>query len=228
MRKPWPKDAPAAIPLNDGKKRGGKTKRVSAAAVLVVAFINGCAQDSSDADARIAELEEQVQRLTEALERAATATTISVTTATTASTTVTTEPPTTTTQPSSVTMAGSLTLTGLSSHYIGQDVDMIVTNDLTACVGHGGFDDIGPSAQVTVSDQNGTLVGTSSLDDPQYVEVEPMEFEIGIGQCIFTFMVEVPGDKTFYSVEVAHRGGVTFSREDLERSGWWVELSLGR
>jgi|GEM_PF-4475030 len=55
-----------------------------------------------------------------------------------------------------------------------------------------------------------------------------MEFEIGVGQCVFGFRVDVPDDRTFYSVEVAARGGVTYSRAELQGLGWSVEISLGR
>ncbi|WP_155855285.1 hypothetical protein [Actinotalea ferrariae] len=46
------------------------------------------------------------------------------------------------------------------------------------------------------------------------------------GWCTFPFTVDVP-DSDFYSIEVAHRGKVNFSRQDLEAEGWVVALSVG-
>jgi hypothetical protein len=45
------------------------------------------------------------------------------------------------------------------------------------------------------------------------------------GFCAFSFETSV-ADAEFYSVEVAHRGKVNFSRDQLDASDWTVDLSL--
>lgn len=44
--------------------------------------------------------------------------------------------------------------------------------------------------------------------------------------CRFPFTAVIGDAGDFFSVEVAHRGKVNFSRADLEATGWRVELSL--
>jgi hypothetical protein len=34
-------------------------------------------------------------------------------------------------------------------------------------------------------------------------------------------------DADFYSVEVSHRGEITYSRDELEAAGWSIDLTLG-
>lgn len=45
------------------------------------------------------------------------------------------------------------------------------------------------------------------------------------GNCQFTFTATL-SDADFYSVEVAHRGKVNYSRADLEAKAWHVDLTL--
>jgi hypothetical protein len=79
-----------------------------------------------------------------------------------------------------------------------------------------GFDDIHEGTAVTVRDEAGTTVAIGRLGAP----------DCASGDCVYPFAVDdVPGDSPFYEVEVSHRGGVTFSRDDLRSKG--AELVLG-
>jgi hypothetical protein len=52
--------------------------------------------------------------------------------------------------------------------------------------------------------------------------------ELFSGVCELPFAVILPADAAdFYQVEVAGRGQVAFSNEDLEMQGWSVELEIG-
>ena len=44
--------------------------------------------------------------------------------------------------------------------------------------------------------------------------------------CRFEFSVADIDDAEFYSIEVADRGEVVFSREDLEANDWLAELTI--
>ena len=66
------------------------------------------------------------------------------------------------------------------------------------CEGTGGYSDISNSAQVTVTNQSGTIVAVGQLQGG----VEDGE------SCDFSFTVPVPSE-TFYSIEVSHRGQQT-------------------
>ena len=46
--------------------------------------------------------------------------------------------------------------------------------------------------------------------------------------CEFIFsIVSLPTDRQFYSFELGNRGKITFSRSELEATGWHVGLVLG-
>ncbi|MEX2253839.1 MAG: zinc ribbon domain-containing protein [Acidimicrobiia bacterium] len=86
------------------------------------------------------------------------------------------------------------------------------------CIGTGGYNDIGPGTEVRVSDEGGTVLATGALGSGKDLE--------GLG-CIYRFSLKTVPDANFYEFEVAHRGGITYSRAKLENQEWRVDLSLG-
>jgi hypothetical protein len=108
-------------------------------------------------------------------------------------------------KPSTFALNGVLQLT---------DSRVVVSNG--TCSGTGGYADITTGASITVSDASHTTVATGELGVGQG----------GAGSCTFTFTIsDVPDSSAFYSVEVTHRGQVTFSRDVLRTQG--AQLSLG-
>jgi len=87
-----------------------------------------------------------------------------------------------------------------------------------ACTGHGGYDDIYAGTAVTVKDENSKILATGSLGGG----TAPDRFS-----CSFPFKISNLPEAKFYQVEISHRGAVTYSREDLDRRGWAIQLSLG-
>lgn len=84
------------------------------------------------------------------------------------------------------------------------------------CSGYEGYDDMVAGAQVVIRDATGETVAVSALD-----EGEPQ----GRTSCIFPFTVEdVPAGESIYSVEVSHRGEITFKEDEAEVG---LTLSLG-
>jgi hypothetical protein len=76
------------------------------------------------------------------------------------------------------------------------------------CSGGGGYDDITGGAQVVVYDNAGTMLASGALEpgepDPSFPDVA----------CSFGFTVEVPvAAADLYSVEIGHRGKVTFTQD---------------
>jgi hypothetical protein len=69
--------------------------------------------------------------------------------------------------------------------------------------------------QVVAADGNGSVIATSELTGGV----------VGKHGCTFSFAVKVP-DRPFYAVTVTHRGAVTYSRQELARSGWKIATSL--
>lgn len=94
----------------------------------------------------------------------------------------------------------------------------VLNIDNEHCQGMGGYQDIRPGTSITVTDATGTTIGVGSL---------LQGLMIGSGAtrtCSFPFAVEVPAGKSFYGVEIAHRGRVNFPEADLRKP---VQLSLG-
>jgi hypothetical protein len=91
--------------------------------------------------------------------------------------------------------------------------------------GTGGYSDIGPGTDVVVRDGSNNVLGVAALGDGQH-RATP---DSGIGGgCIWqTTVHNVPTGKSFYTVEVGHRGEQTYSPSQLDKSGWLVDLTLG-
>lgn len=86
------------------------------------------------------------------------------------------------------------------------------------CKGDGGYSDIREGATVTVRDEAGVTIGTGRLS----------EGALGSNVCVFEFTpIRLPPAE-FYSVEVSHRGAITYSQAEMVASGWVVALTLGR
>ena len=90
----------------------------------------------------------------------------------------------------------------------------------SACTGSvGGYADISPGVQVTVTDEKGTVVGTSALEAGKFTSAT--NNKIG---CAFAFTVaNVPLGRTFYGVAVSNHGVVQFTPE----TAMTPDLTLG-
>jgi len=69
--------------------------------------------------------------------------------------------------------------------------------------------------------ESGTVIATGTLDrgasDATYPTVV----------CHFSFTISNLPDAKFYSIEVTHRGALTYSQDQLNSDGWKVEASIG-
>jgi hypothetical protein len=72
---------------------------------------------------------------------------------------------------------------------------------------------------VVVKDQTGSIVATAPLGTPL--------FDGPTQGCVASFTVENVPDAPFYSIEVGHRGAITYSNADLAAKDWHVDLTLG-
>lgn len=88
-----------------------------------------------------------------------------------------------------------------------------------ACEGIGGYSDISPGATVTVENQSGTIIATGTLGAGTVTQPSV--------SCRFSFVVANIPAASFYQVSVAHRGGVTYSAEQMAASTWFLSLTLG-
>lgn len=99
-----------------------------------------------------------------------------------------------------------------------------VERTATSCSGTGGYSDISTGAQVTVKDQTGTVIAVGVLvDDPLLAKAYESGLHLG---CFFKFDIQVP-EATFFTLDIAGRDPVTYSKADLEATKWQIVLTLG-
>lgn len=123
-----------------------------------------------------------------------------------------------------------------------------VTGQWNNCSGQGGYADIAPGASATMRDGEGNIVGTLStvnLTESRLEELSQTLRPIGFGTtpaqvvesikksnaivsvgCILYFSGEVR-DADFYSFSFSKRGELTYSRDDMEKNAWYLQLSIG-
>ena len=87
------------------------------------------------------------------------------------------------------------------------------------CTGKGGYDDIRLGASVVVKDGKGVTLATGRLGAGKMGE-------FGV-DCEFSLEVLNVPKADFYSIEVGHRGALTYSRKELGAIGWSVAFELG-
>ncbi len=116
------------------------------------------------------------------------------------------------------------------AHLISGQLDLLLSGSFPSgrvCTGTnagGGYDDIVRGAIVTVKNENGTVIATGSLTAGTTV---PAPKYYAATYCQFSFMVDSP-TAGFYTIEVSHRGGLTYSYAQLSANNWAVALTLGQ
>lgn len=142
-----------------------------------------------------------------------------------ATTSATSSPSPTASSPSTIYVTG----------YIGAPISIRSATQLSAgkdspaigaepCATKDGYDDIHEGAQVTVTDENGKVVGLGNLTSAGLWADAPDTLVI-MSQCRFNFTVAVPSGATFYRIEVAHRGVVRYTASEVATE---VHLTLGK
>lgn len=109
-------------------------------------------------------------------------------------------------------------------HTIEGDITVIddgyySSDDGESCSTDGGYSDIATGRQVLVTDEDGSILATSSLESGTVED----------GFCTFPFTIEKVGKANYYEVSTgnSNRGGLTVSADELAAQGWTVHLSLG-
>lgn len=93
------------------------------------------------------------------------------------------------------------------------------------CAGTGGYSDLSTGAQITVKDEAGTIVAIGTLGQGTTVPADLPIF--GGVYCRWDLTAGPIGERPFYTVEVAHRGPLSYSLDDLRAKDWKVDLTLG-
>lgn len=119
-------------------------------------------------------------------------------------------PRTPTPAPTARLLSGTVTLT-----QDGLEVD----NRTDECRGSGQFAYLVPGVDVLVLDSRGTIVATTHLSAGTLGSDSRA--------CVFEFGPVAVPNTAIYQVDVARRGRVTFSRDELVAQDWTVGLTIG-
>ena len=108
-------------------------------------------------------------------------------------------------------------------------IDSDIAGDWQSCSGTGGYDDFGPGMDVTVRDGENEIIATGTTENLSSTEDADSEWASGDASyfCTVKFSIDSLPRAEFYSIEVGHRGDLSYSRDELAEADWNVELSLG-
>ena len=108
------------------------------------------------------------------------------------------------------TISGTFTLLDTST-------EPSITRSGSGCEGGGGYNDIRPGAGITLKDGDGKVLATSSLGAGSGTNTS----------CDFTFSLTNVPEVPFYTIEISHRGALSYSLSDMKAQVWDLALSLG-
>jgi hypothetical protein len=93
-----------------------------------------------------------------------------------------------------------------------------ITSTGGVCQGSGGYGDISPGISVVIKDGDGKTLATTQLGSGSG----------GSTRCDFAFDLENVPEVAFYSIEISHRGALSYSLADMKAMDWSLDLTLGK
>ena len=90
--------------------------------------------------------------------------------------------------------------------------------DVGDCSGALGYNDLREGASVTVTDEDGKIIGVSMLDAGR---------PRGSSECDFSFTINGVLPASVYGIAVSRRGVVNYAEAQMEAQAWDVGLSVG-
>jgi len=88
-----------------------------------------------------------------------------------------------------------------------------------------GYDDIRQGVQVLVRNDSNKILAKGQLGKGAGVALPG--YPSLMGSCVFSFKINNVPSSNFYSIEVGHRGALTYSKKELDKKRWKVGFSLG-
>jgi len=92
-----------------------------------------------------------------------------------------------------------------------------IQNNTSGCEGIGGYSDIRSGTGVTLKDGGGKVLATSFLDSVSGTS----------NSCVFKVSLASVPEVPFYTVEISHRGQLSYSLADMKTQDWSLDLTLG-
>jgi hypothetical protein len=132
----------------------------------------------------------------------------------------------------------ALALGGCNQHLLPETHDLggrVILDQATPvergggeCRGTGGYSDLHSGVAVTASDSSGAvLAGTEMTAAPAPTTSTGDVLAAERRRCVWMFQLRALPWREAYTIGIADRGEVTYTRAELDSAGWNVELSLG-
>ena len=96
------------------------------------------------------------------------------------------------------------------------------------CRGTGGYADLRSGVPVRALDPDGTVLATGSLAAlPAPTDAQGGIPEAERRRCVWSFTLPALPRREEYAIAIGERGQLAYTREELEASGWHIDVSLG-
>jgi len=115
-----------------------------------------------------------------------------------------------------VALVGGAAVAGASSGHTLTGTVTVYDDSSTGCDLSPGYADLHEGTPVVVTDSDGQVLASSSLDAGE-----------GDYSCEFPFTVEGLPERDVYTIEVSHRGQLSYQKSELETMDWDLSLDLG-
>lgn len=110
---------------------------------------------------------------------------------------------------------------GSSDHKLIGSVLLTDTSDYwpnKQCTGSGGYSDLAQGGNVVLKDGNGKILATTNLATGRTINKT---------SCFFYFDLGNVPDSKFYSMQVSHRGELSYSLAEMKKQKWNLALTIG-
>lgn len=97
------------------------------------------------------------------------------------------------------------------------------TGDFCVAQTTSGYSDIETGMQVVVRNEAGTVLGTARTVGGEVGGVYSRQEKA----CVWTFTIDEVPTAQFYSIELGRRSGPTYSIDEMDASGWTIDLVIG-
>jgi len=94
------------------------------------------------------------------------------------------------------------------------------------CQGAGGYTDLVEGTPVVVRDGDGQVIGSGRFAAGRGTRTAKFGGISAPSACVFAFTLKHVPDAETYSFQMSHRGGVVYTREELEANNWRVGAAL--
>jgi hypothetical protein len=108
------------------------------------------------------------------------------------------------------------------------NIDNMGLDSTGGCGGDGGYRDINSGLGVVLKDGEAKTIAVGALGPGKLSRASGGFSSTATSYCAFSFSLDNVPEVPFYSIEVGHRGAITYSLAQMTAANWTVSLTLGQ